>query len=99
MTEYVEINHADDPIIKQLIAVDYYLHHKVKPQTLFLDEIERSQKTKLIEEKRLNHHKYRHIILPLNFNYELLEKENKIEQSDYQLILQYDGVNKAEVVY
>jgi len=99
MTEYVEMNHANDPIIKQLIAVDYYLHHKVKPQALFLDEIERSQKTKLIEEKRLNHHKYRHIILPLNFNYELLEKENKIEQSDYQLILQYDGVNKAEVVY
>jgi anaerobic magnesium-protoporphyrin IX monomethyl ester cyclase len=99
MTEYVETNHANDPIIKQLIAVDYYLHHKVKPQALFLDEIERSQKTKLIEEKRLNHHKYRHIILPLNFNYELLEKENKIEQSDYQLILQYDGVNKAEVVY
>lgn len=99
MTEYVEMNHANDPIIKQLIAIDYYLHHKVKPQALFLEEIERSQKTKLIEEKRLNHHKYRHIILPLNFNYELLEKENKIEQSDYQLILQYDGVNKAEVVY
>ena len=99
MTEYVEANHANDPIIKQLIAIDYYLHHKVKPQALFLEEIDRSQKTKLIEEKRLNHHKYRHIILPLNFNYELLEKENKVEQSDYQLILQYDGVNKAEVVY
>ena len=99
MTEYVETNHANDPIIKQLIAIDYYLHHKVKPQALFLEEIDRSQKTKLIEEKRLNHHKYRHIILPLNFNYELLEKEKKIEQSDYQLILQYDGVNKAEVVY
>ena len=99
MTEYVEAHHANDPIIKQLIAIDYYLHHKVKPQALFLEEIDRSQKTKLIEEKRLNHHKYRHIILPLNFNYELLEKENKIEQSDYQLILQYDGVNKAEVVY
>ncbi len=99
MTEYVEVHHANDQIIKQLIAIDYYLHHKVKPQALFLEEIDRSQKTKLIEEKRLNHHKYRHIILPLNFNYELLEKENKIEQSDYQLILQYDGVNKAEVVY
>jgi radical SAM superfamily enzyme YgiQ (UPF0313 family) len=99
MTEYVEANHANDPIIKQLIAIDYYLHHKVKPQALFLEEVDRSQKTKLIEEKRLNHHKYRHIILPLNFNYELLEKENKVEQSDYQLILQYDGVNKAEVVY
>ncbi|MBK7183341.1 MAG: DUF4080 domain-containing protein [Bacteroidetes bacterium] len=99
MTEYVEVHHANDQIIKQLIAIDYYLHHKVKPQALFLEEIDRSQKTKLIEEKRLNHHKYRHIILPLNFNYELLEKEKKIEQSDYQLILQYDGVNKAEVVY
>jgi anaerobic magnesium-protoporphyrin IX monomethyl ester cyclase len=53
MTEYVETNHANDPIIKQLIAIDYYLHHKVKPQALFLEEIDRSQKTKLIEEKTI----------------------------------------------
>ncbi|MBL7890529.1 MAG: DUF4080 domain-containing protein [Bacteroidia bacterium] len=99
MNEYVAANYADDKTIPQLIGIDYYLHHKVKPQTLFLQEIERVEKNKLIEAKRLNHHKYRHIILPLDFNFEKLEKENKVEKENYHLILQYDGVNKAEVIY
>ncbi len=99
ITEYVTANYPQDKMLTQLIGIDYYLHHKVKPQTQFLQEIERSEKNKLIEEKRLNHHKYRHIILPLDFNFEKLERENKVEKENYRLILQYDGVNKAEVIY
>jgi anaerobic magnesium-protoporphyrin IX monomethyl ester cyclase len=98
MTEYVSEKFSDDPIINQLVAIDYYLHHKVKPQTLFIEEIERIQKNKIIEDKRLNHHKFRYIILPLQFNFNAFEKDNIIENKDSTIIIQYDGVNKAEVI-
>jgi len=99
ITNYSEKNHPNDFVLKQLIAMDYYLHHKVKPQVQFLNEVERNQKNQLIANKQLNHHKYRFIILPLTFNYEVFEKENKIEQGDYTAIVQYDGVNKAKIIY
>ncbi len=98
MTEYVSEKFSDDPIINQLVAVDYYLHHKVKPQTLFIEEIERMQKSKIIEDKKLNHHKFRYIMLPLQFNFNAFEKENIIENKNSTIIIQYDGVNKAKVI-
>lgn len=98
MTEYVSEKFSDDPIINQLVAVDYYLHHKVKPQTLFIEEIERMQKSKFIEDKKLNHHKFRYIMLPLQFNFNAFEKENIIENKNSTIIIQYDGVNKAKVI-
>ena len=98
MTEYVSEKFSDDPIINQLVAVDYYLHHKVKPQTLFIEEIERMQKSKIIEDRKLNHHKFRYIMLPLQFNFNAFEKENIIENKNSTIIIQYDGVNKAKVI-
>ena len=98
MTEYVSEKFSDDSIINQLVAVDYYLHHKVKPQTLLIEEIERMQKSKIIEDRKLNHHKFRYIMLPLQFNFNAFEKENIIENKNSTIIIQYDGVNKAKVI-
>jgi radical SAM superfamily enzyme YgiQ (UPF0313 family) len=99
ITRFSEQHYPNDSIIKQLIALDYYFHHKVKPQIQFLNEVERNEKNRLIAEKHLNHHKYRFIILPLTFNYEVFEKENKIEADNYTAIIQYDGINKAKSIY
>ena len=99
ITDFVEQNYSEDKTLKQLIAVDYYLHHKVKPQTLFLEEISREEKTSIIEQNKLNHHKFRFIILPLDFDFEIFEKELRIEKNKSNLILQYDGVNKAKALY
>lgn len=99
ITTYAEVNFPNDEVLKQLIAVDYYLHHKVKPQELFLNEIERTEKVSIIENNKLNHHKYRYIILPLNFNFDLFEKEGKIEKGIYNLVIQYNGTTKAEIIY
>ncbi len=98
ITQFVEKNYPEDTIIKQLIAIDYYLHFKVKPKTLFLEEIAHTEKIKLIDELQLNHHKYRFIILPVTFNFQLFSTESKIETGNHHVIIQYNGVNKAEVV-
>jgi anaerobic magnesium-protoporphyrin IX monomethyl ester cyclase len=98
MTQYAEINHPTDLVLKELIAVDYYLHFKVKPKTLFLEEVAHSEKTDIINTLKLNHHKYRFIALPLHFNYKTFLSHNKIERGSHHLIIQYNGTTKAEVV-
>lgn len=98
ITDYTNTHYPGDNVLRELIAVDYYLHFKVKPKMLFLNEIEQSEKNNLIKKLRLNHHKYRYIILPLNFNYGNFEQKGLIEKQKNHLIIQYNGVSKAEVV-
>ena len=98
ITRFSEANYPEDAVLKQLIAVDYYLHFKVKPQQLFLDEVAHTEKFKLIEGRKLNHHKYRYVILPLDFNYSVFLTENKIKPESHNIFIQYTGTSKAEVV-
>ena len=98
ITRFSETNYPNDVVLKQLIAVDYYLHFKVKPQQLFLNEVEHTEKFKLIDQRKLNHHKYRYVILPLDFNYTVFLAENKIKPESHNVFIQYTGKTKAEVV-
>lgn len=95
LTEYVSNHYPTDTILKQLISIDYYLHHKVKPQILFVDEISVTNKYKLIEELQLNHHKFRFVIFPICFDFKLFEQTAQVIKQNKQLIIQYDGVSKA----
>jgi hypothetical protein len=95
LTEYAAINYSKDEILQQLIAIDYYLYHKVKPQSLFLEELEKAEKFTFLNALKLNHHKFRFLVLPILFNFDLFQNENRIENTPSLLIIQYDGVNKA----
>jgi len=98
ITEFVNQHYATDLYLKQLIAIDYYLHFKVKPKPLFMQELERPEKNKLIEKLKLNHHKYRHIILPLNFDFKIFAEKQEIVSEQKHLVIQYNGTSKAEVM-
>ena len=97
ITQYAITHYPDDVVMQQLIAVDYYLHFKVKPKTLFLDEIAHSEKSKLIEQQHLNHHKYRFIALPLDFDFKLFTSQHTIQRGKHNLIIKYNGTTKAEL--
>ena len=96
--EFVEINYSNDKYLKELIAVDYYLHFKVKPKPLIINEIERAEKSKIIDQQKLNHHKYRHIILPLHFDFKKFIQTYELVETPSHLIIQYNGTQKAELV-
>ncbi len=98
ITAYSKANYPNDIVLQQLIAIDYYLHFKVKPKNLFLDEIDFTVKNKLIDELKLNHHKYRYVVLPLDFDFKAYAKEQAIVKAPNHLIIQYNGTEKAEVV-
>lgn len=98
MHEFTRLNYPNDEILTQFIAIDYYLHFKVKPKALILDEIPKTDRNKMIEQRNLNHHKYRFIILPLNFDYGVFSSTHEIKPSNGHLIIQYNGTQKPVVV-
>ncbi len=98
ITDYSKQNFPNDAILQQLIAVDYYLHFKVKPKSLFLEEIDFTEKNKLIDELKLNHHKYRYVVLPLGFDFKAFSNEQTIVNENKHLIIQYNGTSKAEII-
>lgn len=92
LKEVIEIYYPNDEKLPQLLALDYYLHHKLKPKTMYLDEIPFKEKLEVIAALKLNHHKFRYMMFPLTFN-----KEFKNEAS--MAIVEYNGVTKPTLTY
>ncbi len=97
LNQFADLNFPSDGILKEMIAIDYYLHFKVKPKSLFLEEVPREQKSKLISDLKLNHHQFRHVILPLSFDFNAFQTSQAIHTIESNLIIQYDGRSKAQV--
>jgi hypothetical protein len=98
ITAYSKATYPNDLVLQQLVAVDYYLHFKVKPKSLFLEEIEFATKNKLIDELKLNHHKYRYVVLPLAFDFKVFSAQQTIINEPKNIIIQYNGTEKAEII-
>jgi anaerobic magnesium-protoporphyrin IX monomethyl ester cyclase len=96
--EYSEKKYPEDGLLKELIALDYYLHFKVKPQVLFLKELEKPEKNALIEHLGLNPHQYRYLILPLSFDFEGFLKDRIITLGDFKVVIEYNGTSKCRVI-
>jgi hypothetical protein len=99
INEYAQTTFPNDKILLDLIAIDYYLHPNIKPKTLFVDEIDRNERTSIIERLRLNHHQFRFIIIPIHFDFETWQQYQTIKEGNYCLIFQYNGTTKPEVVF
>lgn len=98
ITEYALLNHSNDAILKQLIAIDYYLHFKVKPKEHFMFDLPKPEKFAVIDRLKLDHHSYRFIILPINFDFEKAVNQNHIERITQNIIIQYNGQTKAKLL-
>lgn len=98
MTQFAANTYPDDLVLKQFIAIDYYLHFKVKPQVLFLEEVSRTERNSLVEKLGLKHNKYRFVIIPIDFNFNLFNTTGTIQKGKHLFIAQYDGLKKAKPV-
>lgn len=96
--DYVTTTFKEDFIAKQLVAVDYFLHHKIKPKAKYLNEITQHEKIRVIELNKLNHHKYRFAMLPLTFNLQRPLYKGKFTDEPQVLTIQYDGKEKPTVL-
>lgn len=96
--EFANAKYAEDKVLQQLIAVDYYLPQKVKPQVRYLQEVEQARRIEIIDAKKLNHHKYRHVIMELDFDFKTFQNSGEISSATEPFIIQYAGGKVASEV-
>lgn len=88
-----------DPILLQLLALDFYSYHKVKPQDLFNVEPEKSIQFAIIEQFNLNHHKFRFAFIPTTVAEATIEQASILSFGGVSYLgLQFDGKNKATLI-
>lgn len=98
LMEFALENFSEDKVLQQLIAVDYYLPQKVKPQVRYLSEVEQAKRVQVIEERKLNHHKYRYVIMELDFDFKAFVNSGEIKAPTAPFIIQYTGGKIASEV-
>lgn len=94
---YAKRYFPDDGILAEFIALDYYMHHKVKPAIRFLPELSRHDQNEIISRLKLNIHKYRYVIHPVHFSVEKLVKYSIIEPCSDLLIIKFTGRELPEL--
>jgi hypothetical protein len=73
------------------MTIDYQLNYKVKPQQRYLPEIDKSLKSELILNHKLDHHQYRFVIMECD--QECKSYLKNIDANKY-LVVQYSGTDK-----
>jgi radical SAM superfamily enzyme YgiQ (UPF0313 family) len=95
---FAQAQYTGDEILLQLITVDYYHYHKIKPVIQFYPEVNAAVKSKIIETNKLNHHKYRHVVLPIHFNWQEFVQFNHIIKDEAVLVIEYNGKDAPVIV-
>lgn len=83
--------YPNDKTLSKLLTIDYHLNYKVKPQQRFLPEVDKMLKQELILKYKLDHHRYRFVILALD---DQLKECIPYLNSNSYLAIQYTGLNK-----
>lgn len=95
--QYAASAYKDD-FLMQLVAIDYYTYHKVKPQDLYTIEVDRDTRSGLYTSLQLNHHKYRFAIIPSVYDFDTWQQHRQFSKSQDFSIIRYDGNNKGTIL-
>lgn len=96
--DFSKIYFNENIIIEELIAIDYFLQFKIKPKNKFLSKVDKSLRNKIIADLHLNHHKFRFVIFKIHFDFDKFGNENSIDFSENIIVIQYDGINKPQII-
>lgn len=96
--QYIKQNYLEDTIMESLLAIDYYIQHKIKPKNFILDDLEHKEKFEWIESQQLNHHQYRYVVLDLPFNYETYIQTGEFVEIKNRVCIEYTGVSEPRLI-
>lgn len=96
--DFAKEQYPKDEVLQQLIAIDYYLWHKIKPVDILSVEVLPSLKSTITEQLKLNHHKYRHVMFPVTFNWQEFVKYNHIIADNTVMVIEYNGKEYPKIL-
>ncbi len=88
---FVKENYPDDTVLHQLVAIDYYAYHKIKPKAQYWPEVERAERNRVLQQKGFDHQHFRHIVLALDFDFERFEQQDLVVHETKHLVIEYSG--------
>jgi anaerobic magnesium-protoporphyrin IX monomethyl ester cyclase len=94
MLQYVETNYTNDVILKQLLHIDYYTQYKLKPKPFLENVLDKKETQQLVEAANGNIHKFRHVAIAINFNWQSFEQNQKLEIDEQVYLITYSGIAK-----
>jgi len=92
-----EKQHTNDPIILELLAIDYYSSQKSKPKDLFSLDLNINEVELIKNNFQLNSNN-KLVIIPLRFNYNTWNTSNSIINKKDYYILEYPG-NELPIIH
>jgi anaerobic magnesium-protoporphyrin IX monomethyl ester cyclase len=98
LLEFADKYYPEDEILKQFIALDYYLYYKVRPRPLYNLEIDKKSLSELITQLEYGNKAKRIVGLKYSFDTDKWFENYSLELVEtYQLIL-YSGTSKATLI-
>lgn len=94
LKNYIQVHFPDDTILHEIMAIDYYLFHKIRPADAYLMELPREQKFLLLNSLKLSHQKFRFAVLPVKFDFAQFQQNGEIVERNEWVIIQYTGREK-----
>lgn len=92
LLSFVQQRFPEDSFLPQLLEMDYCTQHKSRPRPLLLPELEPDAKADLIAALQPNaSDKARFLAFPIGFDPDIMDRENRLEPGDFQVLLTYEG--------
>jgi anaerobic magnesium-protoporphyrin IX monomethyl ester cyclase len=95
LNSFVLKDFPSDSVFTELIALDYYLHFKVKPKLQFISEPDLKVKSQVLKALSANQNKYRFIVVQLSFSFSQFLRDSTILNSSNFVCIAYTGTEKA----
>jgi len=96
---YARQQFPGDQVLHSLIALDYYLQHKIKPGLLGQQELERREKYAWLEAHGLNPHRLRYIVMDVPFDLTHYLKTEEILPEVSRLCVEYTGTTAPRLIF
>lgn len=97
--DFIAKEYSNDPILQELIAIDHWMQHKIKPAKGFLPEWEKKEKYEFLEKNKLAYNKYRYAVTSIRFDVEVFLKKGAIEPATKPLVIEFTGIESPRIVY
>lgn len=91
--EFASESYPHNAIILQLIAIDYYLQHRIKPKKLFVDELDKKSLFEIINHEKWNHHQNRYIGFYIDFDWDYFLATHSLKLDRRVLIICYSRMD------
>jgi anaerobic magnesium-protoporphyrin IX monomethyl ester cyclase len=87
LEQFVRQSYPNDPILIEMMAIDYYSYFKIRPRFRIITDVQPSRR------HDANGLKYWQIQLDLQFDYETFQSTGQIERHPSRLYVRYDGIH------